>query len=154
MPSGWDVYYLVFLAAAMALLIPLGLGGISLLFFPSGSTRKRRLPSADLEAAKAPQGSDSVGNRVNVRFFLGVNAALVLIALVLGTIPTAVAIHSSADKAEAIRNVFALVSIAGLTALGLLYSVIKGDLSWLKTFQNHSSPGNGQGPRTKKEEKH
>ena len=77
MPSGWDVYYLVFLAAAMALLIPLGLGGISLLFFPSGSSRKRRLPSADLEAVRNPEGTDTVGNRVNVRFFLGVNLSLI-----------------------------------------------------------------------------
>jgi hypothetical protein len=136
MPSGWDVYYLVFLSAAMALLIPLGLGGISLLFFPSGRSRKRRLPSAELEAMQNYDPKDSVGNRVNVRFFLGVNAALVLIALVLGMIPTAAAIHQSADKGELLRSLFALVSITGLASLGLLYSVTKGDLSWLKSFQD------------------
>jgi hypothetical protein len=136
MPSGWDVYYLVFLSAAMALLIPIGLGGISLLFFPSGGSRKRRLPSADLEAARNPVTSDSVGNRVNVRFFLGVNAALVLIALVLGMIPVAAAIHSSADKHELLTCLFALVSLTALASLGLLYSVAKGDLSWLKSFQD------------------
>jgi len=135
MPSGWDVYYLVFLSAAMALLIPIGLGGISLLFFPSGGLRKRRLPSADLEAARNPQGSDTVGNRVNVRFFLGVNAALVLIALVLGTIPIAAAIHANEDRHQLLLTLFALVSIGGLASLGLLYSVAKGDLSWLKSFQ-------------------
>jgi hypothetical protein len=146
MPSGWDVYYLIFLSAAMALLIPLGLGGISLLFFPSGGSRKRRLPSADLEAAQNPQGTDTVGNRVNVRFFLGVNSALVLIALVLATIPTAVAIRASANREELLRNLFALVSIAGLASLGLLYSVVKGDLSWLKSYQAPPSE-----PPTKKE---
>src|SRR5579872_3817657 len=123
MPSGWDVYYLVFLSAAMALLIPLGLGGISLLFFPPGRSRKRRLPSAELDALQNYDPKDSVGNRVNVRFFLGVNAALVLIALVLGMIPTAAAIHHSADRGELLRSLFALVSITGLASLGLLYSV-------------------------------
>ena len=136
MPSGWDVYYLVFLSAAMALLIPLGLGGISLLFFPSGGSRKRRLPSADLEAAQNPVSKDTVGNRVNVRFFLGVNAALCLLALVLGMIPTAAAIHGSSDRHEILQALFALVSITALASLGLLYSVAKGDLSWLKSFQD------------------
>jgi hypothetical protein len=139
MPSGWDVYYLVFLSAAMALLIPIALGGISLLFFPTGTTRTRRLPSADLEAAKEKPTQASLGSRVNIRFFLGINSALVLIALVLGAVPAATIIHSSADSGDTKRGLFALISIAGLASLGLFYSVIKGDLSWLKSFQGKDS---------------
>jgi hypothetical protein len=137
MPSGWDVYYLVFLSAAMALLIPLGLGVISLIFFPQSRSKGRQLPSADAdaEAAKEAETHDSVGKRVNVRFFLGINAALVLIALVLGIIPSATAIHAGAERGELMRSLFALISIAALASLGLLYSVVKGDLSWLKSFQ-------------------
>ncbi len=135
MPSGWDVYYLVFLSAAMALLIPLGLGAISLVFFPGNRRLERQLPSADLEAAKEAQMHDAVGKRVNVRFFLGINAALVLIALILGIIPSATAIQAGAERGELMRSLFALITIAALASLGLLYSVVKGDLSWLKSFQ-------------------
>ncbi|HUP56095.1 MAG TPA: hypothetical protein VM598_01495 [Bdellovibrionota bacterium] len=119
----------------MALLIPLGLGVISLIFFPQSRSKGRQLPSADAEAAKEAETHDSVGKRVNVRFFLGINAALVLIALVLGIIPSATAIHAGAERGELMRSLFALISIAALASLGLLYSVVKGDLSWLKSFQ-------------------
>src|SRR5438128_182080 len=131
MPSGWDVYYLVFLSAALALLIPIGLAGISLLFSPGSGVRKRRLPSADQEAAIPVKLPEALGNRINIRFFLGVNSTLVLIALMLGLIPSATAIHANEESHELIRSLFAVISIGALASLGLLYSVAKGDLSWL-----------------------
>src|SRR4051794_31598000 len=98
MPSGWDVYYLIFFSAAMALLIPIGLWGLSRLFFTGSKPRRRQLPSADMETDEESRGRQTLGNRVNVRFFLAVNASLVLIALILGIIPPAAAVRAGATE--------------------------------------------------------
>jgi NADH:ubiquinone oxidoreductase subunit 3 (subunit A) len=126
MPSGWEVYYVVFLSALLALGIPLSLSALTRLVAPG--RRRARPPTA-------PREGGELGRRMNSRFFLATNAALVLIALALVLVPAASTLQAGNTRAGLVRGLVAIVSIAGLAALGLLYSARKGDLSWLRTYR-------------------
>jgi NADH:ubiquinone oxidoreductase subunit 3 (subunit A) len=134
MPSGWEVYYVVFLSAVLALGIPLILHLIS-------SVLADRKPSVSLSAQVDSSAGDSsaVGRKINTRFFLSANAALILIALALMLIPCVGALHAGADHAAILRTLSAILVVAALAGLGLLYASRKGDLSWLKTFHRGGS---------------
>ncbi|MDR3607477.1 MAG: hypothetical protein P4M08_08860 [Oligoflexia bacterium] len=126
MPSGWAIYYIVFLSALIALGIPATLALISSL------VSSKRGPASP----PAPPSRDKLGQRINARFFLGMNATLTLTALVLILIPCAgVMRNANGDRAVALRALLAIVSISGLAGLGLLYSSRKGDLRWIHSFQ-------------------
>lgn len=73
--------------------------------------------------------------RVNARFFLGMNAALVLIALALALIPCAGMLGKNPDRESFLMGLVAVISIAAFAGLGLLYSSVKGDLSWISSYQ-------------------
>ena len=133
MPSGWNVYYIVFLSALLALGIPAGLGILSSLLSP----RRKSRPAPHV-TGPGQSFSDFKGKRMNVRFFLAANASLALITLILALIPCASMAHEGVLPGEALRGLIAVISIAGFALLGLLYSTRKGDLSWLKSF--HSLP--------------
>jgi NADH:ubiquinone oxidoreductase subunit 3 (subunit A) len=122
MPSGWEVYYVMLLSAVFALCVPLTLRLISLLI----SFRGRRG-----EAEKTPPKESAIplGRKINTRFFLGANVALLLLAFGLALIPCVAASRDGAGGA------ISVLSLAGLAALGLLYAARKGDLTWLKTFR-------------------
>jgi hypothetical protein len=132
MPSGWDVYYVVFLSAVLALAIPAGLGLVSILMSGRG---KRPGPSS---ATPVPPVRDesALGRRMNTRFFLSANAALALIALGLVVIPCAGTLQAGETRAEVLRGLVAIVSIAGFAAIGLLYAARKGDLDWLRSYRS------------------
>ena len=68
---------------------------------------------------------------MNPRIFLGANVSIVLIALALILIPFAVVITSP----YLLRGAFAVVSVAVLAGLGLFYASRKGDLNWLRSFE-------------------
>ncbi len=137
--AGWDVYYVVFLSSVLALGIPLAIGAMSQLM------RKSAKPSLEIdhrleamtkarpdlvgETAASP-GALMAGARMNVRFFLAANAALVLLTLSLILIPCVTALRETAS-----RGLLAIITIASLAGLGLLYCSRKGDLSWLKTYK-------------------
>ncbi|MGK5083598.1 hypothetical protein WDW37_09860 [Bdellovibrionota bacterium FG-1] len=125
MPSGWDVYYIVFLSAFLALGIPAALALVSYLVSPKNG--------AKTEAVEANR--TVLGQKINARFFLAANAALVLIALMLALVPCVGILQPGTDHEGLLRGLVAIVSIAGFAALGLLYSVRKGDLSWLTSFR-------------------
>jgi hypothetical protein len=73
---------------------------------------------------------------MNARFFLSVNAALVLITIMIALIPCAGMIRNAGgDSAQALRALLAIVTLSGLAGLGLLYSSRKGDLSWIRSFE-------------------
>ena len=132
MPSSWNVYYVIFLSAVLALGIPAALAFISHLV--SAGKVKKRLHKEVFDEF-SDKNKTLLGRRINARFFLGVNAALILIALILLIIPCAGQLQGRSDKVGLLRTLVAIVSIAGFSALGLLYSVRKGDLSWLECFQ-------------------
>jgi hypothetical protein len=135
MPSGWDVYYIVFLSALLALGIPLVLTFVSRIV-----SRAARKSSPDITgvASRSLPGAlnDHLGQRMNARFFLGVNSTLALITLLLILIPCVGVIRNAdGDREAALRSLFAVLSVAGFAGLGLLYCSRKGDLSWIRSFQ-------------------
>ena len=141
MPSGWDDYYVVFLSAVLALLVPLILGLLSVIF---SSKRTFKPRSADSAAALSASISKDTRHpmshqRINTRFFLAANASLVLITLGLALIPCVGTLKSSTDGMGLLRGLIAIVTIAGFAALGLLYSARKGDLSWLRSYRKEGS---------------
>lgn len=144
MPSGWDVYYIVFLSAGLALGIPAALTLVSLVV--SGGQRARKAVPAFSPSDTPPAVSERgvLGHKINTRIFLGANAALVLIALALALVPCVIDIHDLkpdhglGDEAVILRGLVAIVSVALFAAMGLLYAARKGDLSWLKSFQERA----------------
>jgi NADH:ubiquinone oxidoreductase subunit 3 (subunit A) len=139
MPSGWDVYYIVFLSAFLALGIPAVLALISYLVSPQIKGRKQQ-PLRGFNAVLADSNEANktlLGQKMNARFFLAANAALILITLMLALIPCVGMLQPGTDHEGLLRALTAIVTIAGFAALGLLYSARKTDLGWLKSFHNH-----------------
>jgi NADH:ubiquinone oxidoreductase subunit 3 (subunit A) len=136
MPSGWDVYYIVFLSAFLALAIPAALAAVSYLVSPKIKGRKQReLKDFNTVLADATEPNRTVlGQKINARFFLAVNAAMILITLMLALIPCVGMLQPGTDSDELLRGLIAIVTIASFAALGLLYSARKSDLSWLRSF--------------------
>lgn len=132
MPSSWNVYYVIFLSAVLALAIPAILALAS--YLVSAGKVKKKLNREVLD--EIPSVNETLlGRRINARFFLGVNAALILITLILVIVPCAGQLQANHNKIGLLRALVAIITIAGFAALGLLYSVKKGDLSWLESFQ-------------------
>src|SRR5436190_9027251 len=108
MPSGWDVYYVVFLSALLALGVPVALALASRFVSarsPFPGKQVRDLPGDGLGARVAANADDTaLGRRVNTRFFLGANAALVLITLALVLIPCAGALAAGVGRGALLRG--------------------------------------------------
>lgn len=143
MPSGWDVYYIVFLSAVLALGIPAALAVVSYVVSPPGQKIKGRkqqpLKGFNAVLADATETNKTqLGQKMNARFFLAINAALVLITLMLALVPCVGLIQPGTDHEGLLHGLVAIVSIAGFAALGLLYSARKSDLGWLRSY----TPGN------------
>jgi len=138
MPSGWGVYYVVLLSAVLSLGIPATLSFVSFFVTPRRKKREHSL----LSAPTAPDLSESepeVGKRVNTRFFLAANAALILITFPLILVPCVGALQPSEDKSDSFLALVSILTLIGFSALGLLYAARKGDLNWLKTFKKDDS---------------
>ena len=134
MASSWDSYYVVFLSAILSLCIPLLLGGFSLLFLPRKGKNVR--PVSDLQGGRPNR--TVLGQRMNVRFFLAANAALVLITLALELIPCVTTLQTD-NREGLIKGLISIITIAGFAVLGLLYSIRKGDMGWISTFHSDDS---------------
>jgi NADH:ubiquinone oxidoreductase subunit 3 (subunit A) len=142
LPSSWDTYYVVFLAALLGVGIPAILRLVSKAFF-NRSRPLRRLTRDEQETASqlgllasAQSTSDRLGSKINVRFFLGTNASFLLIALGLLLIPCIGTLH---EKSLSSRGLISIVSLAAMASLGLFYAVKKGDLTWQRSFQKTSA---------------
>jgi NADH:ubiquinone oxidoreductase subunit 3 (subunit A) len=140
MPSGWDVYYIVFLSAFLALGIPAALAFISYLVSPKVNHRKFARRAGDpvintVLADATERNRTELGQKINARFFLAANASLVLIALMLVLVPCVGMLQPGTDHEGLLRGLTAIVSIAAFAALGLLYSARKSDLGWLESYQ-------------------
>ena len=144
MPSGWDVYYIIFLSAFLALGIPAGLALISYLVSPQIKGRKQKQPDRynAVLADSTDVNQTILGQKLNARFFLGANASLVLITLMLILIPCVGMLQPGTDHEGLLRGLIAIVSISGFAALGLLYAARKSDLSWLKSFNSAAKTRN------------
>ena len=59
--------------------------------------------------------------------------ALILIALALELVPCVTTLVG-ADSHTLIKGLVSIVTLAGFAVLGLLYSVKKGDMSWLTSY--------------------
>jgi len=134
MASSWDSYYVVFLSAILSLCIPLLLGGGSFLCLLRKG-KKNRLVSG-LHGGRPNQ--TILGQRMNVRFFLAANAALVLITLALELIPCVTTLQTE-NREGLIKGLISIITIAGFAVLGLLYSIRKGDMGWISTFHTEES---------------
>ena len=135
MPSGWDVYYIVFLSGVMALGIPACLSLLSRWFSDKNkSTRPIQRLSGE-SSHKSILSQSTVVSSFNTRFFVVANAGIVLITLILILIPCVGTIHQGATQEDKLLGLAAIISVSGFAATGLLYSAAKGDLSWLRAFQ-------------------
>jgi hypothetical protein len=136
MPSGWDVYYVVFLSAALALGIPAGLSALASLIRSSPRSERRPDTLGAQEASRTlGEGTGSaaeLGRRLNTRFFRSINAALLLLSVGLVLIPC---VSGAGD-----RSLIGILSLASFGALGLFYAARKGDLDWLKTHVDRERP--------------
>jgi len=141
--SGWEIYYRVLLAAALSLLLPLGLTLASRLV-------RRKRPKQVAQAAPLARarpswtkehlerGVDQLGRRLNTRFFLAANSALALIALALALVPGVVLLSGARQElipGEGVRALLLVLSLSVFLLVGLLYSSRKGDLSWVRSFR-------------------
>jgi NADH:ubiquinone oxidoreductase subunit 3 (subunit A) len=136
MPSSWDVYYVVFLSALLALGVPALLGLFSYLVSAErGGRANHKNSSAPRKPVKNTVTADLLRKKINARFFLGVNAALILMAIALILIPCTGMLQQATDRGTFFRCLIAIVSLATFCGLGLLYSSRKGDLSWVQSFQ-------------------
>ncbi len=79
-----------------------------------------------------------LGQRMNVRFFLAANAALVLITLALELVPCVTTLQTE-NQEGLVKGLISIITIAGFAVLGLLYSVRKGDMGWISTFHSDES---------------
>ena len=142
MPSGWDVYSIVFVSAFLALGIPASLAMISYLISPQVKGRKPQTAGgynpalADATHANVTQ----LGPRMNARFFLSANAALILIALLLILVPCSGMLQPGVGREGVIRGLVAIVTVAGFAAIGLLYAARKSDLGWLRSYREPQGP--------------
>lgn len=136
MPSSWNVYYVIFLSAVLALGIPATLAFVSFVALPRQQRKKARHDALVEATEGAVLNQTILGKRINARFFMGVNASLVLITLMLALIPCAGMIRAGAEPIGLLRATVAVVTLGAFAALGLFYSARKGDLSWLRTHQD------------------
>jgi NADH:ubiquinone oxidoreductase subunit 3 (subunit A) len=113
----------------LSLGIPASLAVISFVFFPRNRLKGHK--SSKFHGVKPNR--TILGQRINVRFFLAANAALVLITLALELVPCATTLHSD-NREGVIKGLIAVVTLAGFSVLGLLYSIRKGDMGWLSSF--------------------
>lgn len=70
-------------------------------------------------------------HRLNTRFFLALNIALVLISLATLLIPCVQALREAQVRSEKWGGVLATLSVTFFLLLGLLYAVRKGYLDWI-----------------------
>jgi drug/metabolite transporter (DMT)-like permease len=138
MPSSWDVYYVVFLSALLALGVPAMLGLFS--YLVSAERGKSATSQKPQGPVKSAANSELLRRKINARFFLGVNAALILMAIGLILIPCTGMLQQATDRGTFLKCLLAIVSLASFCGLGLLYSSRKGDLSWVQSFQKPKSP--------------
>jgi NADH:ubiquinone oxidoreductase subunit 3 (subunit A) len=128
-PSGWNVYYIVFLSGALSLAVPAVLAVFS--YFASSKTQspssQEASPRVEISFEENPTASSK---RTNPRAFVALNAALSLITLSLLILPCVVNLRSNA-----LLGLVCILSVCVMASLGLLYGIRKKDLDWLMSYR-------------------
>jgi NADH:ubiquinone oxidoreductase subunit 3 (subunit A) len=130
-PSGWNIYYIVFFAGALSLVVPALLTALS--FFVTGTQRaeKKGASSRPAEAALSVEENPTApGKRTNPRAFTALNSALALLGIALLLLPCAVTLGSNPTL-----GLVCVLSLTLMAALALLYGIRKHDLEWLMSFR-------------------
>jgi hypothetical protein len=125
-PSGWSVYYIVLVAGALSLVVPMVMGLFSFIAtgqWPSFKPSVRRNQVNDESPAAA-------GKRTNPRVFGGLNAALALLGMALLLMPCAITLSSNP-----VLGLICVLVLASMATLALLYGIRKKDLDWLMSFK-------------------
>ncbi len=136
MPSGWEIYYVILLSSALALGLPIILMIFSFVILPEKRKfRRDQVPEKKIQ--EQPLVRSVLGRRINVRFYLSANAALVLVSLTLGFVPCVGAIQKESERMDVLAAIASLCSLGIFSGVGLLYAVRKGDLSWLRSYHRH-----------------
>lgn len=136
----WETYVVVLLSGFLSLLVPFCMAFLSRAL---RVTEKRRTPPAFVvKGARDKQSSNvsALGERMNFRFFLAVNASLALLGLVLLLIPIVGVFHASAGSGRFMAGL-GICSISALLGVALLYAGKKGDLSWLSPLLRRRERG-------------
>jgi NADH:ubiquinone oxidoreductase subunit 3 (subunit A) len=134
--SGWEVYFVIFVSAVVAVVVPLllGLAG-RLLSYRGELERKIDLPGADLQVRRP---SDThLGQRVNTRFFLGANLALIFVTLGLFLVPYSGVVGKAGQISDSVRlrGLVSVLTVLTFSFVGLIYASRKGDLDWLESVR-------------------
>lgn len=124
MPSSWPFYSFAIVAAMLGVLVPILIGAVV-----------RRLIAVRVKApiASAPTERARIGARVNLRFFIGLSVAALVLCEIFLFLPV-VAGFSASDGP--FPGLWVLLSLLTFSVVGLFYSVRKGDLSWQKTLHD------------------
>jgi NADH:ubiquinone oxidoreductase subunit 3 (subunit A) len=144
-PSGWNVYYIVFLSGALSLAVPAVLAVFSF-FASSPSSRASRskehpAPPAQNGESTFDENPTAASKRTNPRAFVALNSALSLITLSLLILPCVVNL-----QANALLGLVCILSICLMASLGLLYGIRKKDLDWLMSYRVPTR-GSTRGPK-------
>jgi NADH:ubiquinone oxidoreductase subunit 3 (subunit A) len=123
-PNGWNVYYIVFLAGALSLVVPALLAVLSYFFSPSRTQASPKPQPTSHEA-----NPTDLGKRTNPRAFIALNAALALFAFALLLLPCVVTLNSNPSL-----SLICVLSLCSLASLALLYGIRKRDMEWLVSF--------------------
>jgi NADH:ubiquinone oxidoreductase subunit 3 (subunit A) len=136
-PSGWNVYYIVFVAGALSLVVPALLALLSYLFSARRDPAALRSSLAHRARAAEESNPSAPEKRTNPRAFIALSSALVLFAMALLILPCVVTLSSSPAL-----GLISIVSVCSFAGLGLLYGIRKGDLDWLLSFNAEKSAEN------------
>jgi NADH:ubiquinone oxidoreductase subunit 3 (subunit A) len=135
-PSGWSVYYIVFVAGALSLAVPVLMTLFS--FIVSGSSRRGFKPRTPGQRPSKPSDDENptaAGKRTNPRAFGGLNAALALIAMALLLLPCTITL-----SANPILGLLCVLALSVMAVLALLYGIRKKDLDWLSSYKPEHAP--------------
>lgn len=135
MTRAWDTYYVIFLSGFLALAFPILLGALS---WAIRGRKREADPVApeDLRFERTETWKD--GRKLNTRYFLAINVAIVLFGLSLVLIPMAASLDGlvhGGDREEILKGLFGIVTVGGFLGLGLFYASRKGDLGWLRSHR-------------------
>jgi len=122
MPSSWPFYSFAIIAAMLGILVPIGVGALA----------RRLIATRVIPASETiPVERSRIGTRVNLRFFIGLSVASLILCEIFLFLPV-VAGFSTSDGP--FPGLWVLLTLLSFSVVGLFYSVRKGDLSWQKTL--------------------
>jgi NADH:ubiquinone oxidoreductase subunit 3 (subunit A) len=128
-PSGWNVYYIVFLSGALSLAVPAVLALFS--YFASSKKTPQTKEVSPLAEIPFDANPTAATKRTNPRAFVALNSALSLIAFSLLILPCVVNLRSNA-----LLGLVCILSTCLMASLGLLYGIRKKDLDWLMSYRS------------------